>query len=298
MPYSIVMRRLIVNGDDFGFNREVTDGIIKCHCESILTSTTLMVNMPAAEYAAEQSKKYPNLSVGIHLNLTNNKPVANPQSVPTLVGQDGNFTDRQNVYRKANRFQFSSEEIEIEFRAQIEKFLSFGITPSHCDSHHRVGAWLQTFPIQIKVLKEYGIKKLRTHGGLYHFDKKCPRKFKVLLGALKKNTIKLPKNTYYKLQDIYSRFKGYSLPDERYGFAKLISSPPLKHDIAGWRRLIENMPHGTIEFNTHPGLPSADPHDTPEFRKVRSADYNFLMNPACKKICQEHEVKLINFNGL
>lgn len=292
------MRKLIVNGDDFGYNREITDGIIQCHAKGILTSTTLMVNMPAAEYAAEESKKHPNLSVGIHLNLTTGRPISEPQKIPALVDSDGNFNSSKYIFRLANRFKLPSDQVEREFRAQIERFFSFGITPSHCDSHHRVGAWLQTFPIQLKVLKEYNIKRLRTHGGLYRLDESSPQKFKTLLKMLKMNVRKLPKTTYYKLQDTYCRIKGYTLPDVKYSFVKLISSSPLSFDVAGWKRLIENMPCGVVELSFHPGLPSDDPMDSPTFREQRVAEYNLLIDPECKKICREQDVELISFSEL
>lgn len=292
------MRKLIVNADDFGFNREVTDGIIQCHQRGCVTSTTLMVNMSAAEYAAEQAKKFPNLSVGIHLNLTHGRPISDPQKVPALVGADSNFNKERNVYKRANRFQLPAEQIERELSAQIEKFLDLGISPSHCDSHHRIGAWLQIFPIQLRLLKKYGIRRLRTHGGLYHFDKTASKKFKALLRMLKVNARKLPNNAYYKLQDVYCRLNGFVLPDIRYSFVKLISSSPLKFDIAGWQKLIKNMPSGTVELTTHPGLPNDDPMDKPAFREQRVAEYNLLINPECKRICQEHGIELISFNEL
>lgn len=292
------MRKLIVNGDDFGFNREITDGIIECYRAGILTSTTLMVNMPAAQYAAEESKKHPNLSVGIHLNLSVGKPVSEPGTIAELIGPDGNFRDYIDVFRRANRFQLSSEQIEREFSAQIEKFFGFGITPSHCDSHHHVAACLQTFPIKIKVLSRYNIKRLRTHRGFYRPDKTSPQKFRLFLKMLRANAEKLPNRLYYELQHIYCGLKNLRFPDVRYGFSKVISSSPLKFDIEGWRTLIENMPRGVAELAVHPGLPSDDPMDEPMFRKRRVVEYNLLVNPECKKICQEYNVKLISFNEL
>ena len=43
------MRYLIVNGDDFGLSPGVSRGIIEAHRHGILTSTSLMVDRPAAE---------------------------------------------------------------------------------------------------------------------------------------------------------------------------------------------------------------------------------------------------------
>ena len=38
------MKKLVVNGDDFGFTHDVNAGIIDAHVHGILTSTTLMTN--------------------------------------------------------------------------------------------------------------------------------------------------------------------------------------------------------------------------------------------------------------
>jgi predicted glycoside hydrolase/deacetylase ChbG (UPF0249 family) len=292
------MRKLIVNGDDFGFNREITDGIIECHAKGILTSTTLMVNMPAAEYAVEEGKKYPNLSVGIHLNLTLGRPLSPLEKIPTLIGSDGHFKNQAEMFKLAQWRRLSSEQVERELSAQIEKFLSLGIIPSHCDSHHHVADCLQIFPIKLKLLEKYNIKRLRTQRGFYHCDRNAPQKIKVFMRMLKINTVRLPHRMYYELQHIYCRHKGYRLPDERYGFTKLISQPPLQFNIAGWRKFIENMPRGIVEFCTHPGLPGEDSMDEPAFRPQRVVEYHLLINPECKEICREHHVELINFNAL
>ncbi len=292
------MHKLIINGDDFGFNREVTDGITKCHREGILTSTTLMVNMPATEYAADKGKSYPCLSVGIHLNLTLGKPLSELGKVSALIGSDGNFKSQPEMFKLANWCRLPSEQIERELSAQIERFLSLGLIPSHCDSHHHIAACLQIFPIKLKLLKKYNIKRLRTHRGFYRFDKTSSQKLKVLVGMLRTNAVRLPYRIYYELQHVYCKFKGFSLPDVRYGFSKVISSSPLKFDISGWQKFIENIAHGVAEFCTHPGLPSGDPMDSPIFREQRVAEYNLLVDPECKKICQEQDIKLISFSEL
>ncbi len=95
---------LIVTADDFGISRGVNRGIVQAHREGILTSTSLMVNRPAAEEAADLARECPALSVGLHLELD---PAA--ADVPTeLDRQLGRFTDL------------------------------VGAPPTHVDSHHDV----------------------------------------------------------------------------------------------------------------------------------------------------------------
>ncbi|MDQ0227340.1 chitin disaccharide deacetylase [Metabacillus niabensis] len=125
------MSYLIVNADDFGLSRGVNYGIIESHKNGIVTSTTLMVNMPAAKHAVSLAKKFRTLAVGIHLNLTVGKPIH--PNVPSLVNDKGYFHSKKDILNKANVF-----EIENEFRAQINEFYRLGLDPTHLDTHHNL----------------------------------------------------------------------------------------------------------------------------------------------------------------
>jgi len=41
-------RQLIINADDFGFTKSIIDGILQAIRHGIVTSTSVMANMPAA----------------------------------------------------------------------------------------------------------------------------------------------------------------------------------------------------------------------------------------------------------
>lgn len=56
------LKKLIVNADDFGLTEGNTIATILCHESGILTSTTLMVNMPYAHLAADLAAKHPTLA--------------------------------------------------------------------------------------------------------------------------------------------------------------------------------------------------------------------------------------------
>lgn len=123
------MIELIVNADDFGYSNGVNYGIIDAHRNGIVNSTTMLVNTPGVEHAALLAKQYPTLGVGVHLNLTFGKPVS--ENVSSLVNDTGQFSFKNNT-------DVSLEEVEREWEAQIEKFLSLGLKPTHFDSHHHV----------------------------------------------------------------------------------------------------------------------------------------------------------------
>ncbi|SDZ68518.1 PTS system, cellobiose-specific IIA component/hypothetical protein [Evansella caseinilytica] len=125
------MSYLIVNADDFGLSRGVNYGIIEAHKNGIVTSTTLMVNMPDSVHAVNLTKECPSLGVGVHLNLTIGKPIHS--NVPSLINDEGYFHNKRDFFQKANM-----EDVERELKAQVEQFYSFGLEPTHLDTHHNI----------------------------------------------------------------------------------------------------------------------------------------------------------------
>src|SRR5213592_781000 len=68
-PADVVMKYLIVNGDDFGASPGINRGIMEAHLHGILTSTSLLVKTEWAEEAAVLSSAAPDLSVGLHVDV-------------------------------------------------------------------------------------------------------------------------------------------------------------------------------------------------------------------------------------
>src|SRR3977135_2131120 len=83
------MKRLIVNADDFGLTENVNRGILDAHREGIVPSRTLLANGMAFESAVAAGKRFHRLGIGVHLNLSEGKPVADARHIPTLVDRGG-----------------------------------------------------------------------------------------------------------------------------------------------------------------------------------------------------------------
>lgn len=128
--------KLIINADDFGYSRAVNYGIIDTHTEGILTSATLMANMPGFDHACQLAKQHPTLGVGVHLVLTCGKPIL--QTHQTLV-KNGYFLTKSSYLEQKVVLDF--DEIQAEWNAQIQKVYAAGIQPTHLDSHHFVHAY-------------------------------------------------------------------------------------------------------------------------------------------------------------
>ena len=69
------MAKIIVNADDFGYSEGVNHGIISAHKNGIVTSCTVMANMPGFEHGMELIKENPTLKCGVHMTLTCYKPL-------------------------------------------------------------------------------------------------------------------------------------------------------------------------------------------------------------------------------
>src|SRR3977135_13419 len=86
------MKNLIVNADDLGWTDGVNRGILEAFHNGIVTSTSLLANGAAFAGGAEAARSAPGLGVGVHLNLSNGRPVADQEIVTTLLNDDGEFT--------------------------------------------------------------------------------------------------------------------------------------------------------------------------------------------------------------
>lgn len=144
------MKKLIINADDFGYSAGVNYGIIEAHKEGVLTSTTMMANMPGFEQALNLHEQYPDLGIGIHLALTTGKPILS--NLKTIIDVDGNF--RNQAYYKGS-FIIDEQEIYDEWKAQIEKILATGIKPTHVDTHHHANLFGDFNAIYLKLADEY-----------------------------------------------------------------------------------------------------------------------------------------------
>jgi predicted glycoside hydrolase/deacetylase ChbG (UPF0249 family) len=152
-------RKVIINADDFGLCQGVNDAVAKARTEGLLTSATLMVNMPCADQAVEIAKSLPNLGVGVHLNLTEGRPVSKNSY---LCNPQGDFA--YSAERLCLLSLFSKKfraAIKIELFTQVEWLKDKGITPTHLDSHKHIHTFPSIFPIVLELARRFDIPAIR-----------------------------------------------------------------------------------------------------------------------------------------
>jgi predicted glycoside hydrolase/deacetylase ChbG (UPF0249 family) len=127
-----VTRRLIVNADDFGLTRGVSEGILTAHRHGIVTSTTALVTSRIEPDHVARARDS-GLGIGLHVNLTLGRPLTSGAS---LVDAGGRFV--RDARRAAARA--STRDVDAEVAAQVERFMDlFEGPPTHLDTHHHVG---------------------------------------------------------------------------------------------------------------------------------------------------------------
>jgi hopanoid biosynthesis associated protein HpnK len=156
------VKNLIVNADDFGWTEGVNRGIVEAFRHGIVTSTSLLANGVAFGEAVELAKTAPGLGVGVHLNLSDGKPVAERKKVTTLVNDKGEFAGGPEtlLLRRARR-GLPLEEVEREWGAQIQKVRDARIEPTHLDGHKHVHMLPGLFEMALRLAKKHGVGAIR-----------------------------------------------------------------------------------------------------------------------------------------
>jgi len=149
-----VPRILIVNADDCNLTDGVTRGILEAHRRGLVTSTTVMVNLPGLERTRDLVRSAPALDVGLHLNLTFGPPVLTPASVASLVDASGRFIRDPPRQAQAG----DPRQIRQELGAQAARFRTvFGRRPSHVDSHHHLHRFDPVLEVALDLAASLGL---------------------------------------------------------------------------------------------------------------------------------------------
>jgi hypothetical protein len=149
-----VSKHLIVNADDFNLTEGVSRGIVDGHRNGIITSTTVMVNLPGLARSRDLAREAPTLGLGLHVNLTLGAPVLAPVEVASLVDASGRFVrDRERMGEVG-----VPAEIRDEAAAQARQFTEvFGRHPTHIDTHYHMHRLPRILDAVLEVAADLGL---------------------------------------------------------------------------------------------------------------------------------------------
>lgn len=127
---------LIINADDFGMCHSANMAVADLFQKGGITSATIMTPCSWAKEAGKWAAEHPEYAVGVHLTFTSEW--GNYRWSPLSQGETGSLRDEEDfMYHESDEFEKKCDikEVEKEIRAQIERFKSFGVVPSHLDNH-------------------------------------------------------------------------------------------------------------------------------------------------------------------
>jgi hypothetical protein len=137
-PVSSKKAALIVNADDWGRSREVTDRTLDCVLARVVSSASAMVFMEDSDRAAKIARDN-GVDTGLHLNLT---------SPFTETGGNGQLREQQQKITKFLRSSRLSPAIynpglarafDYVVRAQMDEYARlYGNSPRRIDGHHHM----------------------------------------------------------------------------------------------------------------------------------------------------------------
>ena len=259
-------RLLIINADDFGMSHAINAGILRTLTDGVAQSTTLMVPCPWAVHAMRLLRDHPDLACGIHLTVISEfadyrwGPLTPREVVPSLLDETGFFysNDRQDALLARARL----DELETEFRAQIETVRGAGLRPTHLDWHCLYdGGRPDVFDLTVGLAREYGL-------ALRVFD---PARSEPL--------------------------QRRGLPTADHGVVDSTRLPTAGKS-ARFARMLRELPAGLSEWAVHPGLGTAEARAIDGWWSKRAADLRFLVSREARETVAAEGIVLLDYRPL
>jgi hopanoid biosynthesis associated protein HpnK len=290
-----VVRRLIVNADDFGFTSGINRAIVEAHTHGIVTSTTLMANGCAFEDAARLAKTVPDLSSGCHVVLIDGEPILDVARLPTITSANGAPRFRDGLKSFAARAlagRLDSDEIEAEVTAQIRKIQSAGLAVSHLDTHKHTHLFPAVLRPLLRAARVCGVRAIRNP-----FGPRRPLKSSELLVRpglwTRYAEVRVLRTLASKFRDAVKQ-EGMASPDGTLG---IVVTGALDERL--FRGIASAIPQGTWEFVCHPGYNDDDLRQAKtRLRESRETELRVLTMPDARQLLLDQGITLISYHDL
>ncbi len=265
------VRKLVVNADDFGFTRDVNQGIIEAHRKGILTATTLMAagafDPEAFDDAVRLARETPTLDIGCHLVLVGGDPF--PRTVTQLV--------RAVALRRI--------AIYSELRSQVRRILDAGIRPTHLDTHKHTHLLPPVLDAVARISQEFKIPWVRRP---FAFPFTAEGVSSTKRAVTKAMTLVRGRST--RVLAAYGcrstdHFAGFQITG-RYDAVSLVA-------------LLRALPVGSTELMTHPGILGSSLRSAPtRLKESREQELRALTSPEVRACLDECGIQLCGYRDL
>jgi predicted glycoside hydrolase/deacetylase ChbG (UPF0249 family) len=253
-----------------------------------------MVSGAAFDSAAGILGQNPGLDVGLHLNLTEGRPVSAHGEISSLADAQG-FLYRHpfELLSAVVRRRVGIVDLEKEIRAQIEKALSADVQVSHVDGHKHVHVLPQVFQLICRIAPEYGIQAVRSTSertpGLYSLIKRNGS-----LQILKQYVFGKALSAGFALASFMTSASALTAPARLYGITQTGFL-----DIRAFADIVNGLEDGVNEVMCHPGYVDDDLRRTPTRLQVeRERELELLTGREVHDLLQRAGVTLVSYRDL
>jgi len=287
------VKNLIVNADDLGWTDGVNRGIVEAFQHGIVTSTSLLANGVAFAGGVETARAALGLGVGVHLNLSDGPPVADRETVTSLLNDDGEFAGGPEslLLRRARRALLLAE-VESEWDAQIQKVRDAGIAPTHLDGHKHVHMLPGLFEIALRLAKRHDIGAIRVSLEASSLRAALSSGAKQHSGKIMKQGVQA-RGLKLLARDARKQAERAGISTTDY-FCGIAQTGELTRE--GMEQFVKNLPDGTTELMCHPGYADAALQKTPtRLQDSRQTELRILTDTGIRNLVASLGIRLIDY---
>ena len=296
--YTFLVRKLIVNADDFGLTAGVNRAIVEAHTGGVVSSTTLMASGGAFEDAMTVARSAPNLSVGCHVVLVNGTPVCAPEAVDTMLAirsaePEKFYTSLSAFAARAMLGGFDRDQLVAEVTAQIRKLQSAGVPVTHLDTHKYAHIFPEILTALLRAARICGVRAIRNP--FVPLKAMPARQFKGKRDLWKR---------YGQVRMLHSfsgqflqrtRRAGLLTPDGVVGVIETGSAENSGYSSL-LRQTLSCLPEGTWEWVCHPGYNDADLGAAgTRLLESREEERRLLTSPELRQFLEEQKIRVISY---
>jgi len=255
-----------------------------------------MVNSGAFESAAQILKDNPTLDIGLHLNLTEGKPVSDYRQIMSLAGPSGFLYHHPfQLLSAAIKKRLSAKELETEIRAQIEKALRAGVRISHIDGHKHVHVLSPVFRLICSITPRYAITSIRST-----FEK-TPKLLSLLARNMGASHQILKQYAFSKALSAGFMFaasaRGHATLTTPCRFYGITQTGYL--DLPAFADILNQLEDGISEVMCHPGYVDEDLRRTPtRLHLQRERELELLTGREVRDLLMRTGVSLVSYRDL
>jgi predicted glycoside hydrolase/deacetylase ChbG (UPF0249 family) len=286
--------KLVINADDFGMSESINKAVFELVDFGTISSTSVMVNMPFA-IDILKLKDRSNISIGLHVNITEGFPVSHPSLCKSLIDEQGAFLEKSILLKRISQNRVDYNDVKREVWGQYYKLKDIlGDRNIHFDSHQGSTKIGMVYNALAELVKKENIKTaIRVHSKYYlckrNFDVKIvrPNIHNIIEFGIRRiiiETILIRKRNKWRNNFITPDGMLFNKDNNTLSIVKDLSS-------------LSSSPsyNGFLEIMCHPATDSNDLNNN-QIPKVRVKEYNALKSIEFKRFIKG--IDLLNYDDL